>query len=360
GDAPSAEGLAPLVGATPRLAARLAALSPPGSVLVTAASQKLLRDAFELEAAGAQAVDGLAAPLRLFRLVREHGERAATPEAPNPPLVGRDQEVELLLERFRRAAAGAGQSSLITGEPGIGKSRLVREVRARLSREAHTLLEGRCSPDTQNSALYPIVDALGRAFGLDREPDARAKAARLEARLAGYGQPVDETLPLLLPLFCLPLGARQAPADASSPHHKRRTFDALLSLLFAAAEERPVLLLVEDLHWADPTTIELLAQLAREAPSAPLFVLLTARPEFAPPFSTAGMLQLHLGRLDPPRVAAMVAELTGHKALPAEVLEQVVGRTDGVPLFVEELTRVVLESGALVEREGRYELRAPL
>jgi TOMM system kinase/cyclase fusion protein len=344
-------------GSTPRLAARVATLAPPGAVLVSAAAQRLLRGAFELEPEGTPRGDGT---VEVFRLGRGERTTGATPAGARAPLVGRDQEIDLLLDRFRRARAGGGQCALVVGEPGIGKSRLARELRDRLSNEAHVFVEGRCSPDTRNSALFPIVELLGRALGLDREGSPAGKAAQLDAQLARHGLAPAEAMPLFLPLFSLPFAAPHAPLDVPPQKQKELTRDAILSLLAAMAEERPLLLLVEDLHWADPTTLELLGQLAREAPSTSMFLILTARPEFSPAFPTAGVLQLQLGRLERAQIEALASGLLGGKALPPAVLDRVASRTDGVPLFVEELTRMMIESGALVERGGRYELAGPL
>jgi len=352
------------LGATPRAAAQAAAGSPPGRVVVTAGARRLLQASFELGGAELCAVEGLDAPLEVIRLLGERSEPLPTWEhgGQKAPLVGRDQEIAVLLERWRKARRGAGQCSLITGEPGIGKSRLVRELRDRLAGEAHTFLECRCAPDTQHTPLYPIVELLGRALGLDQERLPRDKIARLEARLSGYGFALAEAAPLFLQLLSLPLGPPYAPLDVSPQRHKELTFNAILGLLFAMAEERALLFVAEDLHWADPTMLDLLEQLTREAPSssAAMFVLLTARPELAPSFSPVEMLQLHLGRLDRPQIEAMTTALLGAKPLPALVLEQIAERTDGVPLFVEELLRTLVESGVLREREDRYELARPL
>lgn len=346
-------------GCTSRLASWLARSASPGSVLVTVEAHKLLRSWFALEAERVPPADEGEATLEVFRLGSTDPTIGSTPETMQGPLVGREEEIDLLMARWHRARAGSGQSSLVTGEPGIGKSRLLRELRSRLRSEVYTFIEGRCAPDTQNNVLFPVVDLLARALGLDTEPSLTGKVARLEAELSRYGLTPSEAMPLFLPLFSLPSDGTWAPLDASPQKHKELTLSGVLALVFALAEQRPVLLVLEDLHWADPTTLELLGQLVREAPSAPLYVVLTARPEFFPSFST-DLLQVHLNRLDRAEIEAMVGVLVGRKALPPAVLEQIANRTDGVPLFVEELTRMMVDSGALVEWEDRYELSGSL
>jgi TOMM system kinase/cyclase fusion protein len=356
------DGASLVTGSTPRLAARLAALAPPGCVAVSAASRALLRASFDLESEGARSLEGVAAPVETFRLLQEHSDAARWPtaEGSKGPLSGRDQELGLLVERWRRACEGAGQSSLVTGEPGIGKSRLARELRRRLAHEDHTFLEARCSPDTHNSPLRPVVDLLDRALGLDQEPDAGSKIARLERGLADHGLTLAEAMPLFVPLFSLPLGGRYAPLEVSPQRQKALTLQAVTSLLLVMADEQPVLLLVEDLHWADPTTMEFLVQLVREVPAVPLCVVMTARPEFSPSFSAADVLLLPLSRLERPQMEELLTGLLGRKALPRAVIEQVADRADGVPLFAEELLRTMVDSGLLVEQEDRYELTQPL
>jgi len=361
GDLADLGGAYLVTGTTPRLAARLAALAPAGAVTISAAAQRLLRVSFDLEPEGFHAIDGIAAPVEIFRLGQEHDEPTSpTPDGALPPLAGREPELGLLVERWRRTCEGTGQSSLITGEPGIGKSRLARALRDRLAHEPHTFLEIRCSPDTQHSALAPVVDLLERALGLDQDPETSGKIARLERELDGHGLPLAETIPLFLPLFSLPLGASYGPLEISAQRQKALTLQAIGSLLFAMADKQSVLLLAEDLHWADPTTMALLTQLVRQAPEVPLCVLMTARPEFTPSFSAAGVLMLPLSRLERPLVEEMLTALAHHKALPAAVIEYVADRADGVPLFVEELLQMMIDAGLLVAREDRYELTGPL
>ncbi|HEY0991971.1 MAG TPA: AAA family ATPase, partial [Kofleriaceae bacterium] len=339
-----------------RLAARLAALAPPGATIVSAAARRLLRTAFDLAAEGVHAIDG-AAPAEVFRLGDERREPdGATLEGARAPIAGREPELALLVERWRRACEGAGQSSLITGEAGIGKSRLARELRDRVAREPHSFLDLRCSPDTRNSALAAVVDLLERALGLDRERDARGRIARLEAELAHHGATPADAMPLFLPLFALPVESPYRPVEVSPQRQRALTLDAIVALLFAIAERAPVLLLAEDLHWADPTTIELVTRLVREAPDGPLCLVMTARPEFSPAFSTAGVLMLPLTRLGRPHTEQMVGALVRDKALPPAAVEHIANRADGVPLFVEELLHMMIDTGVLVERADRYEL----
>ncbi|MEO7729729.1 MAG: TOMM system kinase/cyclase fusion protein [Kofleriaceae bacterium] len=281
-------------------------------------------------------------------------------EATVVPLAGRDRELGTLIASWRRARGGSGQTSLVTGEPGIGKSRLARALRDRIADDARGFLALRCSPDTQHSALVPVIDLLELALGLNQEHRPDDKIARLERELAGLGAALPEAMPLFLRLLSLPIAAPYAPLDVSPPRHKALTLQAILSLLFAMAARRPVLLLAEDLHWADPTTMELLAQLVREAPGAAMCVVMTARLELSPSFATAGVQVIPLGRLDRAETASLVGALVRGKPLPLAVIEYVTDRADGVPLFVEELVRMMIDTGLLVERDDRFELTGPL
>jgi TOMM system kinase/cyclase fusion protein len=350
---PRLAGLSVLAGTTPHLAARLEGLARPGTILVSEATQRLLREHFLLEPAGAHALGASARPVEVFQLrdaPRAPGPRRSTAEPDAGRLYGRARELELLGQRWRQARGGEGQVILIGGEPGIGKSRLAREL-GRLAAEApHTFLECRCAPESRHSALRPVVELLEGLLGLERDWTAERTVRGLEELLGHYGFSLPESVPLFAALLNVPAGEKYPPPDVSPQRAKALTLEALLSLLCEMAERQPVLLLVEDLHWADRSTQELLTKLVEDAPGLRLCAVFTARPEFSAPWSSAQVLQVQLGRLERERVEEMVRGLTREAPLPREVLEQVVSRTDGVPLFVEELTRMVVE--ALVPVSG--------
>jgi TOMM system kinase/cyclase fusion protein len=353
---PTLSGLGYVVGGTPKIASRLGPLADPGSILVSSTTQRLLRKEFVFDASPIRINDDSTAPVDIFTL-REGDPAAGFHEV---PLVGRAQELATLLDRWDRVRGGEGQAVLIGGEPGIGKSRLARELAERIGDEPHAWLECRCTPDSATSAFYPIVDLLSRLLDPERTAAPEAKITRLEALLSRYGFELPEAMPLFAPLLAIPMPAKWAALDVSPQKQRELTRDAVLALLFEMAEKAPVALLIEDLHWADPSTLELLGQLVTEVGSARVLALFTARPELTPPWSPAAVLQLQLGRFGRAEVEQMAAKITSNRALPAEVLEQIASRTDGVPLFVEELVLSLIETGALVEKDGAYALAKPL
>jgi class 3 adenylate cyclase/predicted ATPase len=353
-----------VVGETPNLAARLQALALPGSVVISGATRRLVGGLFELADLGPVRLKGFAEALSAFRVEGEgraegrfdalHGEHLT-------PLVGRAHELGILLERWAWARDGDGQVVLLAGEPGIGKSRMLRTLRERLGDEPHTALSHYCSPHHTNSALYPVIDLLERAVQLDRDAPLEEQLKKLEAVLVGTRERLDETAPLLAALIGVPTGAHY-PAPTMPPEvQKRRTMQALVDQLAALAARQPVLALYEDVHWIDPSTLELLGMVIERVRQLPVLVLITFRPEFQPPWTGhAHVTALTMGRLGRRQGADLVTRVTGAKPLPAEVVEQIVARTDGVPLFVEELTKTVLESGLLRDAGERYELFGPL
>jgi len=328
-----------LMGSTPNMAVRLEMQAEPGTLLMSEVTSQLLRGHFAFEPVGADT----GASTRVFRLLHEYYRGQITPHSQENRLYGRAQELDFLQQRWGQVVTGSGQSILLTGEPGIGKSRLVQELISHARGTPHTALECRCVPEGRNSALSPMVDLLERLLGVSREWTPEQTISALEALLSQHGFILSEVMPLFLGLLSVKGGADRYPPLSVPPQRaKELTLDALLGLFFEMAQQQPLLLLVEDLHWADPTTLELLSQLVRDLSSAPICLLLTARPEFFTSWTTSHHLQL--SRLDRKRVEEMVSGLTQNRPLPREVLEQLLNRTDGVPLFVEELTRIVVES----------------
>ena len=353
-----------MVGETPNLAARLQALAAPGSVVISQATRRLVGGLFELADLGPQRLKGFAEPLAAWRVEGEgraegrfealHGEHLT-------PLVGREHELGILLERWAWAKDGDGQVVLLSGEPGIGKSRMIRTLRERLGDEPYTPLSHYCSPHHTNSALYPVIDLLERAARLERDEPPEAQLAKLEAVLGRGSDRLDEVVPLLAALLGVPTGERYPALTLTPEVQKRRTLQALVDQLAALATRQPVLALYEDVHWIDPSTLELLGIVIERIRQLPVLALITFRPEFQPPWTgQAHVTTLTMGRLGRRQGADLVARITGDKPLPTEIVEQIVARTDGVPLFVEELTKTVLESGLLADAGDRYELSGPL
>jgi predicted ATPase len=277
------------------------------------------------------------------------------------PLVGREEEIALLLRRWRQARDGEGQVVLLLGEPGIGKSRLMRELRDRLAEEPHIRLLYQCSPHHSTSPLHPVIEQLERGAGFTRDDTPEARLDSLEALLARGTDRLDETVPLIAALLGLPTGDRYPPIDLTAQRQKQRTLELLVDQLEALSAAHPVLLTYEDVHWIDPTTQELLGLTIERIQHLPVLAIVTFRPDFMPPWSkqphVSALALTRLGRRDG---SAMVDRVVGNKALPAEVSAQIVAKTDGVPLFLEELTKTVLESGLLKDAGDRYELAGPL
>jgi class 3 adenylate cyclase len=354
------------LGETPNLAARLQGIAAPNTVVISAATVPLLGGFFTCQSLGTPSLKGLAQPLEVYRVLYESTARSRLEAAGSTgltPLVGREQEVRLLRERWAQVKDGMGQVILLSGEAGIGKSRLVRVLTEHVAAEPQAWLTPcQCSPYYQNTALYPMIELLERvALRFEREESPQQKLRKLEGFLVQYGLPLTEAVPLFAALLSLPLGTDYAPLTVSPEQQKQQTLHALLTVLLRIAAQQPVLFVMEDLHWVDPTTLELLSLLVDQGPTARILALWTFRPDFSPPWTGRSHLtQVTLPRLPRQQATEMTDRVAHGKALPAEVMAQVVAKTDGVPLFVEELTKMVLESGLLQEREDHYALTGPL
>ncbi|MBI3797029.1 MAG: AAA family ATPase [Deltaproteobacteria bacterium] len=290
-----------------------------------------------------------------------HSRLDATVSPGLTPLVGREEELALLLRRWEQVKDREGQVVLLNGEPGIGKSRLVRELQERVEREGALHLEFHCSPYHQNSALYPVIEHLQRLLRWQKDDTPQAKFAKLQTTLARYHFPQSDSLALLAALLSLPHPTEVPPLNLSPERQRQKTQEVLVAWLLEEAEQAPAYCAWEDLHWADPSTLDLLNLLVDQAPTARLYVLLTCRPEFTAPWGKRLHFgQLTLSRLGRRQVPQMIEKVTGGKTFPSEVLQQIIAKTDGVPLFVEELTKTVIESGLLKETAGGYELTGAL
>jgi class 3 adenylate cyclase/predicted ATPase len=352
-----------VVGETPNLAARLQALGEPGAVVISATTRKLIGGLFEYRNLGTVPIKGFAENVPVWQVLgmgsvegRFEALRTAT-----TPLVGRAEEIELLLRRWEQAKAGDGQVVLICGEPGIGKSRITETIVERISLEPHARLRYFCSPHHQDNALYPSIAQLERAAGFRRDDAPEQRLAKLEAVLAQGTNDLSEVVPLLADLLSIPTSERYPPLNLTPQKRKERTLQAQLAQVEGLAARRPVLMVWEDVHWSDLSTRESLDLLVDRVPTLRALMILTFRPEFTPPWiGRPQVTLLTLSRLPPRQRAEMIAHVTGGKALPKEVADQIVDRTDGVPLFIEELTKTVVESGIVTEEGDHYALKGPM
>jgi hypothetical protein len=353
------------LGETPNVAARLQNLAPANAVVISAVTARLVQGAFALEELGTHTLHGVAEPMTLSRV-----RGLLAPPSPDeefvtttvPVLVGRDEEVGLLRRRWDQSKAGHGQVVLLSGEAGIGKSALVEGLRAQVRTEGLPRIAVRCSPYHTTSALYPVITHLEYLLQLEPDDLPATRLAKLEAGLRPSGLPLAEVVPLFAGLLSVPLPAERYTAlTLTPPQQKQQTLDALVAWLAAEAERQPVLVAWEDLYWSDPTTLELLGLVVDQAPTMPMLHVLTYRPEFSPPWpSRSHITPLVLNRLERPQVEALIMQRAGGKTLPAAVVQHIVAKTDGVPLYVEELTKMLLGSGLLREEESQYILTGPL
>jgi class 3 adenylate cyclase/predicted ATPase len=354
------------LGDTPIIASRLQGIASPNGVVVSVDTYRLIEGFFFCRDMGSQRLKGISQPMEIFQVTHESMARSRLEVLAVKgltPLVGREQEVRLLFERWEQVVEGMGQVILLSGEAGIGKSRLVQVLKEQVAEDPQAwLTEFRCSPYYKNSVFYPVIDVFERVvFQTDRSDSPEEKLSKLEGYLVRYGLSLEEAMPLFTSLLSLPLPERYPTLTLTPEMQKQKTMEALLTLFLRRSAMQPLLFVVEDLHWIDPSTLEFISLLVDREPTTRILTLLAYRPTFNPPWIMHGHLTLlTLNRLTRRKIGEMVEKVTGSKALPTEVLDQIVTKTDGVPLFVEELTKMVIDSGLLKEGEENYELTGPL
>ncbi|HLW91303.1 MAG TPA: AAA family ATPase, partial [Roseiarcus sp.] len=353
-----------VVGETPNLAARLQSLAKPGTVVVSESTRRLLGGIFELEALGPQIIRGLPEPMRVWVVRRESVDvnrfEASRMEAMTP-FVGREEDVALLVERWRNAQNGEGQVVLLSGEAGIGKSRVLANLRERIAGDRYVAMNFQCSPHHANEAFFPVLGPIWREAGFANDESAAARLDKLEALVARAGLDIASIAPVLAALFSIPTGQRYPAVEMAPSEAKERAINALMALFDGLTRNTPVLAVLEDAHWIDPSSLDLFSRFIERLQKLPVLLVTTFRPEFVAPWVGRPHVTTHaLNRFGRRHSLAIIDGLTGGKRLPDDVIEQVVAKTDGVPLFVEELTKAVLECGLLREEDGRWVLRTTL
>ena len=353
-----------VVGETPNLAARLQGLACENSVVIAPATRDLLGGMFTYEDLGKRKLKGISEPVAASQVV-DASEGKTRFEAAHTerltPLIGREEELEMLLRRWQNVKASEGQVVLISGEPGIGKSRITQALLERLPRDPYTVLRYQCSPYHISSALYPIINQIEFASEFRRDDTAEQKLDKLEALLSQSIQNLETVVPLFAALLSILCEDRYPPMNLSPRQQKDQTLAAAIAQLFGIAAEQPILLVFEDVHWVDPTTLELLDSMLAQMQDKRVMVLMTYRSAFQPRWvGEPHVSTMSLRKLSAKSCTPMIESVTGGKSLPEEVVSQIVEKTDGVPLFVEELTKMVLGSGLLREEIGGYVLDGPL
>jgi predicted ATPase len=352
-----------VVGETPNLAARLQTLAEPGAVLIGPSTRQLAAGNFDYRNLGAHILKGWAEPIPVWQVLGTSSVESrfeAMHNAKLPPLLGREEEIDLLLRRWRVATQEEGRVVVLTGEPGIGKSHIARALDERLRTESHITLRYFCSAHHTNSALFPFMNQLERAAGFKRGDAPMAKESKLDSLLA-RSTADPEHVAVLANLLAVPISDRYRLQELIPQKRKEKTLTTLLAQLDPLAAQQPVFIIFEDVHWIDPTSLELLTAMVERVPQLRVLLLITARTEFTQPWpSYPHLTTISLTRLGRREGAALVQQVAEGKTLPKEVMDRILAHTDGVPLFIQELTKMVLEGGLLRELDGAYVLNGPL
>ena len=343
-----------IVGETPNLAARLQGIAEPNTVVIAESTRKLLGNLFELQDLGTREVKGISEPVRAWTAVRPSAVESrfeALHASGLTALVGREEELELLLRRWSRAKTGEGQVVLLSGEAGIGKSRLTAALLERLTGEPHTRLRYFCSPQHTDSAFYPIISQMERAAAFVHDDIPQARFDKLDMMLAQTSTSKQDVA-LFAEMLSLPNDGRYPAIDLAPEQRRQRTLEAIVSQMEALARQNPILMIFEDAHWTDPTSLELFGRVVDRVRSVRVLLIVTFRPDFDPPWvGRAYVTFLAINRLGEREILAMIKGVIGNKALPANIRQDIIDRTDGIPLFVEEMTKAVLEA----ESQGAVE-----
>jgi class 3 adenylate cyclase/tetratricopeptide (TPR) repeat protein len=351
------------LGDTTNLAARLQAIAEPDTVVISSATLRLVSGVFVTQDLGAHAVKGIADPVRAHRALSVSGVRSrldVTAATELTPFIGRDQELMLLEDRFAQVGEGNGQAVLIQGEAGIGKSRLVQAFRERIAERAHSWLECRGSAYTQDSAFHPVLELHRQGLGFRTDDPAETKLDRIAAGLEAVGFDAAETVPVVAALHGIPLGTRFAAPNLSPEGMRKRTFEVLTEWLLRLGRRQPLVLLMEDLHWMDPSMIELVGRILEQIPTAPVLLLATYRPDFSPPWGARSFLTpMLLSRFTRAQLADLVRKAARGRDLPESWVTEILRRADGVPLFAEELTRTLLDQATELPEDGALPLHIP-
>ena len=352
------------VGETPNLAARLQSAAEPNSILIAESTFKLVNRQFVFKPEQTRQLKGIDKPVRTWTVISESAVESRFGSSHSEaltPFVGRIDEIDLLVKLWERCKRPDGQVALIAGEAGIGKSRLVEALHEALSSEPHVAIRYQCSPYHANSPLRPVINQIEFSAGFERSDNPQTRLAKLETLLNSSDAASNSDFALYGDLLSIPGAVRHPIAEMTPRKSKELTINALIRYLLKLSESRPLLLIVEDAHWIDPTTLELLDRLIQEIHSSKVYVLVTTRPDFVAPWADlSNATSIRLNRLSREHCAALLRNMTDGKELPIEVHEHIVSKTDGIPLFVEELTRTVLESGIMAEQDDCFTMTGSL